>query len=367
VRRVLLAGGGTAGHTSPLLATADALRRRHPDLVITCLGTARGLETTLIPAAGYPLELVSPVPLSRRVDADLFRTPSRLRTSVREAVAVIDRVRPDVVVGFGGYVSVPAYLAARRRRVPLVVHEGNALPGVANKLGARLTTHVAVSFPGTRLPHAVFTGLPVRRMIATLDRSALRAEGRAAFGLDPDRPTLLVTGGSQGALRLNTTISTCAPAFAEAGIQVLHVVGPKGEVSVEQVPGAAPYVVEQYVDRMDLAYAAADAIVCRAGSNTVTEVAGVGLPAVFVPLPIGNGEQALNARPVVDAGGGLLVADAAFTPEWVRAQVPALLTDPARLATMSHAAAGVMPLDADERLADLIEAAAGPDDSGGES
>jgi UDP-N-acetylglucosamine--N-acetylmuramyl-(pentapeptide) pyrophosphoryl-undecaprenol N-acetylglucosamine transferase len=367
VRRVLLAGGGTAGHTSPLLATADALRRRHPDLAITCLGTARGLETTLIPAAGYPLELVSPVPLSRRVDADLFRTPSRLRTSVREAVAVIDRVRPDVVVGFGGYVSVPAYLAARRRRVPLVVHEGNALPGIANKLGARLTTHVAVSFPGTRLPHAVFTGLPVRRMIATLDRSALRAEGRAAFGLDPDRPTLLVTGGSQGALRLNTTISTCAPAFAEAGIQVLHVVGPKGEVSVEQLPGAAPYVVEQYVDRMDLAYAAADAIVCRAGSNTVTEVAGVGLPAVFVPLPIGNGEQALNARPVVDAGGGLLVADAAFTPEWVRAQVPALLTDPARLATMSHAAAGVMPLDADERLADLIEAAAGPDDAEGSS
>jgi UDP-N-acetylglucosamine--N-acetylmuramyl-(pentapeptide) pyrophosphoryl-undecaprenol N-acetylglucosamine transferase len=248
-----------------------------------------------------------------------------------------------------------------------VVHEGNALPGIANKLGARLTTHVAVSFPGTRLPHAVFTGLPVRRMIATLDRSALRAEGRAAFGLDPDRPTLLVTGGSQGALRLNTTISACAPVFAEAGIQVLHVVGPKGEVSVEQLPGAAPYVVEQYVDRMDLAYAAADAIVCRAGSNTVTEVAGVGLPAVFVPLPIGNGEQALNARPVVDAGGGLLVADAAFTPEWVGAQVPALLTDPARLATMSHAAAGVMPLDADERLADLIEAAAGPDDAEGSS
>jgi UDP-N-acetylglucosamine--N-acetylmuramyl-(pentapeptide) pyrophosphoryl-undecaprenol N-acetylglucosamine transferase len=358
VRRVLLAGGGTAGHTSPLLATADALRRRHPDVAITCLGTARGLETTLIPAAGYPLELVSPVPLSRTLNADLFRTPARLRTSVREATEVLDRVRPDVVVGFGGYVSVPAYLAARRRHLPLVVHEGNALAGVANKLGARLTRHVATSFPGTRLPHAVFTGLPIRRMIATLDRAALRAEGREAFGLQPDLPTLLVTGGSQGALRLNTSIAAAAGALADAGIQVLHVAGPKGDVTVEQRPGRPPYVVRQYVDRMDLAYAAADVVVCRAGSNTVTEVAGVGLPAVFVPLPIGNGEQALNARPVVDAGGALLVSDAAFSPEWATGQLPALVRDADRLAAMSRAAAGVMPLDGDERLADMVEAAA---------
>lgn len=358
MKRVLLAGGGTAGHTSPLLATADALRRRHLALEITCLGTARGLETTLIPAAGYPLELVSPVPLSRRIDADLLRTPARLARAVREATAVVDRVRPDVVVGFGGYVSVPAYLAARRRHVPLVVHEGNALAGIANKLGARLTPHVATSFPGTRLPHAVCTGLPIRRMIATLDRSALRAEGRAAFSLDPDLPTLLVTGGSQGALRLNTSVAAAAGAFAEAGIQVLHVVGPRGEARVERSAGAPAYVVEKYVDRIDLAYAAADAVVCRAGSNTVTEVSGVGLPAVFVPLPIGNGEQALNARPVVDAGGALLVGDAAFTPEWVRENLPALLLDGDRLEQMSRAASGVIPLDADERLADLVEAAA---------
>ena len=358
MRRVLLAGGGTAGHTSPLLATADALRRRHSDLEIVCLGTPRGLETTLIPAAGYPLELVSPVPLPRRLDADLLRTPARVRTAVRETLAVLDRVRPDVVVGFGGYVSVPAYLAARRRRLPLVVHEGNALAGIANKLGARLTRHVATSFPGTRLPHAVLTGLPIRRMIAVLDRAALRAEGRAAFGLDPALPTLLVTGGSQGALRLNTSVSSCAGALAAAGVQVLHVAGPKGDVVVDTAPGAAPYVVEQYVDRMDLAYAAADAVVCRAGSNTVAEVAAVGLPAVFVPLPIGNGEQALNARPVVDAGGGLLVSDGAFTPEWVAAHLPALLTDAGRLEAMSRAAAGVMPADADEHLADLVESAA---------
>ncbi|MGO4256299.1 undecaprenyldiphospho-muramoylpentapeptide beta-N-acetylglucosaminyltransferase [Marmoricola sp. RAF53] len=359
MKNVLLAGGGTAGHTSPLLATADALRRRHPDLAITCLGTARGLETTVIPAAGYPLELVPPVPLSRSVNADLFRTPAKLRASVNAAVEVLDRVRPDVVVGFGGYVSVPAYLAARRRHVPLVVHEGNALPGIANKLGARFTPYVATSFPGTRLRHAVCTGLPIRRMIATLDRAAVREEARAFFGLDADRPTLLVTGGSQGALRINTTIGAVAPALAGAGVQVLHVVGPKSEFEAPEGTGPVPYVVQRFVDRMDLAYAAADAVVCRAGSNTVTEVSGVGLPAVFVPLPIGNGEQALNARPVVDAGGALLVADAAFTPDWAADALPSLVTDTERLATMGAAAAGVIPLDADEKLADLIEKAAG--------
>ncbi len=356
--RVLLAGGGSAGHTSPLLATADALRRRLPDVEVTALGTARGLETRVVPEAGYPLELVPAVPLPRRPDADLLRTPGRLRAALSATLEVLDRVRPDVVVGFGGYVSVPAYLAARRRGLPLVVHEGNALPGIANRLGARLTRHVATSYAGTALPHARHLGLPVRRMVSTLDRAAVRAEALAHFGLEPGRPVLLVTGGSQGARRLNESVAAAAPALAAAGVQVLHVVGPRGEarpaLTAEQREHGPAYVVEAFVSRMDLAYAAADAVLCRAGSNTVTEVSGVGLPAVYVPLPIGNGEQALNARPVVDAGGGLLVSDAALTPEWVAATLPDLLTDPARLAAMGAAASGVVPLDADELLADLV-------------
>ena len=353
-RRVLLAGGGTAGHTSPLLATADALRRAVPDIEITALGTSRGLETRVIPEAGYALELVPPVPLPRRPNADLLRTPGRVRAARNAALEVIDRLQPDVVVGFGGYVSVPAYLAARKRRLPLVVHEGNALPGIANKLGARFTNQVATSFPDTPLRHARYIGLPIRRMISTLDRTALRAEGREFFGLDPDRPTLLVTGGSQGARRLNQSVAAAAPAFAAAGVQVLHILGPKGEASPETAFGGPAYVTVPFVSRMDLAYAAADAVLCRAGSNTVTEVSGVGLPAIYVPLPIGNGEQALNARPVVDAGGGLLVSDAALTAEWVAATVPRLLVDPSRLAAMSAAAADLIPLDADDKLADMI-------------
>jgi UDP-N-acetylglucosamine--N-acetylmuramyl-(pentapeptide) pyrophosphoryl-undecaprenol N-acetylglucosamine transferase len=359
--KALLAGGGTAGHTSPLLATADALRRLEPDTEVVALGTSRGLETRVVPEAGYPLELIPPVPLPRRPDADLLRVPVRLRGAVKAALEVVDRLRPDVVVGFGGYVSVPAYFAARRRGVPLVVHEGNALPGIANKLGARFTRHVATSFPDTALRHATYTGLPIRRMISTLDRSALREEARETFGLDPVRPTLLVTGGSQGARRLNQSVSATAAALGEAGVQVLHVVGPTGEASVESTPGAPPYVVLPYVDRMDLAYAAADLVVCRSGANTVTEVAATGLPAVFVPLPHGNGEQALNARPVVDAGGGLLVQDDAFTPEWVAASVPGLVTDHDRLAAMSAAAADLIPRDADEQLAQIVlRAARGP-------
>jgi UDP-N-acetylglucosamine--N-acetylmuramyl-(pentapeptide) pyrophosphoryl-undecaprenol N-acetylglucosamine transferase len=356
--RVLLAGGGTAGHTSPLLATADALRRLVPDVEITCLGTPRGLENRVVPEAGYRLELIPPVPLPRRPGADLVKVPARLRGAVKETLAIFDRVRPDVVVGYGGYVSMPAYVAARRRRLPLVVHEQNALPGLANKVGARLAARVAVSFPDTKLPRAEYVGLPIRPIISRLDRAAARAEPRQFFGLDPDRPTLLVTGGSQGARRLNQSVSGAARALADAGVQVLHVQGKHGEAHPEGTD--VPYVVLDFVDRMDLALAAADLFIGRAGASSVTEAAATGLPAIFVPLPIGNGEQEHNARPVVDAGGGLLVADGAMTPEWVAATVPGLATDPERLASMGAAAAGLIPRDADDRLARIVvEAATG--------
>jgi UDP-N-acetylglucosamine--N-acetylmuramyl-(pentapeptide) pyrophosphoryl-undecaprenol N-acetylglucosamine transferase len=356
--RVLLAGGGTAGHTSPLLATADAIRRIQPEVEITCLGTPRGLENRVVPEAGYPLELIPPVPLPRRPGVDLLKVPVRLRDAVKQTLAVFDRVRPDVVVGYGGYVSMPAYLAARRRRVPLVVHEQNAVPGLANKVGARVARRVAVSFPDTGLPKAEYVGLPIRPMISGLDRGALRAEARSFFGLDADRPTLLVTGGSQGARRLNQAVSGAAAALAAAGVQVLHVVGPQGEASPPA--GDVPYVVVGFVDRMDLAYAAADLVVCRAGASSVTEAAAVGLPAVFVPLPIGNGEQEHNARPVVDAGGGLLVDDADLTPEWIAGTVPHLANDAGRLAAMGAAGAGLIRRDADERLARIVIEAATP-------
>ncbi len=354
--RVLLAGGGTAGHTSPLLATAAVLSDDGVD--VTCLGTPRGLEVTLIPQAGYDLELVPPVPLPRRPGKDLALMPAKLRAAVRATGEVVDRLRPDVIVGFGGYVSVPAYLIARRRGIPLVVHEGNAIPGVANKLGARFTKYVATSFPDTDLPHATYIGLPIRREISGLDRTAVRAEARAHFGLDADRPTLLVTGGSQGARRINAAVSAAARDLADSGVQVLHAAGRPGEVTIAPRDGDPPYIVTMFIERMDLAYAAADLIVCRAGANTVTEVAAVGLPAAFVPLPIGNGEQARNAHPVVQAGGALLIDDGALTPAWIDNVVIPLVCHPGRLAAMSAAASGIVPRDADQRLAAMIQRAA---------
>ncbi|GAB3859537.1 undecaprenyldiphospho-muramoylpentapeptide beta-N-acetylglucosaminyltransferase [Nocardioides maradonensis] len=360
--KVLLAGGGTAGHTSPLLATADALRRLDPDVEITCLGTPRGLENTVVPAAGYPLELVPPVPLPRKPNADLARVPARLRGAVKATLEVVDRIQPDVIVGYGGYVSMPAYLAARRRKLPLVVHEQNALPGIANKVGARVADRVAVSFPDTPLKNAEYVGLPLRRMISTLDRAALRAEARAFFGLDPDRPTLVVTGGSQGAWRLNRAVAGAAPVLGAAGVQVLHVVGPKGTEDPDWVapaPSGTPYVIVPFVDRMDYALAAADLMVCRAGASSVVEAAATGVPAIFVPLAIGNGEQARNAQPVVDAGGALIRSDADFSADYVADTVPLLAGDPGRLAAMGRAAAHLVPRDADDKLAVIIREAAG--------
>jgi UDP-N-acetylglucosamine--N-acetylmuramyl-(pentapeptide) pyrophosphoryl-undecaprenol N-acetylglucosamine transferase len=353
---VALAGGGTGGHIEPMLALADALRRRDGDLRITCLGTARGMETRLVPARGYDLRLIPPVPLPRKPTVDLLRVPGRVVGAVRETTALLRELEADVVVGFGGYVALPAYLAARRAHVPVVVHEQNALPGLANRIGARLAARVAVTAPGTPLRGAELVGMPLRRTITGLDRAARRAEARAEFSLDADRPTLLVFGGSQGAASLNRAAVGAADALTAAGIQVLHARGPKNtDVVVPARPaGAAPYVVVDYLERMDLAYAAADLALCRSGAVTVAEVAAVGLPAAFVPLPIGNGEQRRNAQPLVDAGGGLLVEDADLSPAWIEQHVVPLLTDTERLAGYArHAKAAGAP-DADEKLAEIV-------------
>lgn len=356
---VLLAGGGSAGHVSPLLATAECLVRRDPSTRVTALGTALGLEARLVPERGLAFLTVPRVPMPRRPGADLARLPLRLKAAVDAACAAIEETRADVVVGFGGYVSTPAYLGARRLKVPVVVHEQNPLPGMANKLGARLTRHVGVTFPGTPLPHAVHVGMPLRREITTMDRAALRAQARASAGLDPERTTVLVTGGSLGAQRLNETFGAASADLTAAGVQVLHLSGLGKEVTaVPPEPGRPAYVVREYADRMDLALAAADLVVCRSGANTVCELTAVGLPAAYVPLPVGNGEQRLNAEPVVAAGGGLLVDDADCTPEWVRSTLLPLLADSDRVAAMGTAAAAFGVTDGDERLADLVEAAA---------
>lgn len=355
---VLLAGGGSAGHVSPLLALADCLRRRDPDLRVTALGTRKGLEQRLVPARGYDLRIIPKVAFPRRPGLALVRLPRALKAAVDAAGEAIDETRPEVVVGFGGYVSAPAYLAARRRKIPIVIHEQNAKPGLANRLGARMTPFVATTFASTALRHATLIGMPLRREIALLDREANRAEALAHFGLDDHRPTLLVTGGSLGAERLNTAFASRVDELRSHGVQVLHISGQGKGFAPGKVTAGPPYVVVAYADRMDLAYAAADLVVARAGANTVCELTAVGLPAVYVPLPIGNGEQRLNAADVVAVGGGVLVDDSALTPLWIDQTLVRLVTDASRVRAMAEAAATIGERQADERLADLVVVAA---------
>lgn len=330
---------------------ADALKRLEPTAEITALGTVRGLDTTLIPARGYPLELIPPVPLQRKLNRALFATPARLRESVRATGDVLDRVGAEVVVGFGGYVAVPACLAARRRDLPIVVHEANARPGLANRMAARMTTHVFTASPGVRLAHATPIGIPLRPAIANLDRAALRAQARERFGLQPDGPVLMVTGGSQGARAINGAVSGAADALRKAGVQVLHITGPANVVDLPDGPGSPPYVVVRYVDEMQYAYAAADFVVCRSGAMTCAELGAVGLPAVYVPLPLRGGEQRLNAEAIAAAGGAVIVDDDDFTPDWVEANLVPIITDPARVERMSAAASRAGARDADVVLA----------------
>lgn len=352
---VVLAGGGTAGHIEPAMAVADALREDDASTRITALGTLRGLETTLVPERGYELKLIRAVPFPRRLCADLFKVPRRLWESVRQARAIMDEVEADVLIGFGGYVSMSAYLAARlpgHRRIPYVVHEANARAGIANKIGARHAARILGAVPGSGI-EAEQVGIPVRPTISGLDRQELRSTAREFFGLDPDAPVLLEFGGSQGAQSLNALMWSAREKLGDMGVGVLQAVGPKnfesddptiGGRSEEAVDtttvgekparncapeGAPAYIQVPYISYMNYAYAAADFVVCRSGAMTVAEISAVGLPALYVPLPIGNGEQALNAQPVVDAGGGILVPDHDVTADILTQWVAELLANPA--------------------------------------
>ena len=316
-----------------------------------CLGTERGLETRLVPLRGYELALIPPVPLPRQLTPQLLGVPGRLSASVAAAARVLDQARADVLVGFGGYVATPGYLAARRHHVPIVVHEANARPGLANRIGARFTTHVFTGQPDTKLPHASYIGIPLRHEIASLDRLALADKARAHFGLRPDLPVLLVTGGSQGARSLNYAVLDAADSIRAAGIQVLHILGPRSDIDVRLPVAGPPYITLPYVDRMDLAYAAADFAICRSGAMTCAELTAVGLPAAYVPLPHGNGEQRLNAVPIEAAGGGLIIADAELSPEWIRSDLLPILVDAQLVAAMSQAASAMGHRDTDTRLA----------------
>jgi UDP-N-acetylglucosamine--N-acetylmuramyl-(pentapeptide) pyrophosphoryl-undecaprenol N-acetylglucosamine transferase len=354
VTTYLLAGGGTAGHVNPLLATADALRAADPECSVLALGTAEGLEARLVPLRGYELLTVEKLPFPRRLNRAALTFPFRLAAAVRVVRSLIKERNVDAVVGFGGYAAAPAYLAARREKIPLVIHESNAKPGIANKLGSRLASAVGVAYSNAHLRDSTLVGMPLRHEIEVLDRPTARAEGYREFGLDPALPTLLVTGGSTGARSINSTVSSAAPSILAAGWQVLHIGGMKAEVGDL---GLSDYHFLNYCDRMDLAIAVADFAVSRAGSATVSEFSAVGVPAVYVPYPVGNGEQRFNAVDAVGAGAAILLADAEFTVSWVTTTLIPLLRDRPRIAAMAAASVTAGIRDGAARMVALITSA----------
>ncbi|WP_221583948.1 glycosyltransferase [Microbacterium sp. G2-8] len=333
----LLAGGGTAGHVNPMLAVADGLKAREPDAEVLILGTAEGLESRLVPERGYELLIVPKVPFPRRPNGDAVAFPARFSRAVKLVRSYLRDRGVDVVLGVGGYASAPAYVAARRERIPAVVHEANARPGLANVLGALSAVAVGVAFDGTRIRRGEVVGMPLRPELVSLDRAALRQEAAREFGLDPDKPVLLAFGGSLGARRINETLAGSWRDVLDAGWQLLHITGDKNELADPGVPG---YALRRYVSRMDLAFSLADLVISRAGASTVSEISALSIPAIYVPYPVGNGEQKLNAAAAVAAGAALLVDDAEFTPDRMRRDVVSLLGDRDAIARMTAAAEG---------------------------
>jgi UDP-N-acetylglucosamine--N-acetylmuramyl-(pentapeptide) pyrophosphoryl-undecaprenol N-acetylglucosamine transferase len=381
MKHIVLAGGGTAGHVNPLLSVASAIRQAQPQVSLSVIGTDVGLERDLVPQAGFELDTIAKVPFPRRPDRQALRFPARWRREQKKVREILERRQCDVVVGFGGYVSAPVYTVARSMGLPIVIHEQNARAGMANKLGARWADFIGTAYENTGLKahngaEIRRVGLPLRPEMADLcqkvgrDKMAVRQQAAQQLGIDPNRPLMVVTGGSLGAVSLNEAISDAAAQLLEV-TQVIHLTG-RGksdevrrrvaqsagdDVMTDLDPahaGHGDYHIAEYLERIDLAFAAADLVVCRSGAGTVSELAAIGIPAVYVPLPIGNGEQRFNAQPVVQAGGGLMVSDGDFSTRWVQEHIPSLLADRQGLETMGRKAYDYGIRDAAETMAKVI-------------
>jgi undecaprenyldiphospho-muramoylpentapeptide beta-N-acetylglucosaminyltransferase len=353
----LVTGGGTGGHIYPGLALAEALvRRGHPRESIHWVGSSRGMEATVVPEAGFTTHLLPGRGLQRRLTAENVRVAGQTAAAMAKAARLVRRLRPRVVVGVGGYASLPCVMAARAQRIPVVIHEQNAAPGLANRIAVRLGARAAVALPGTPLRGAVVTGNPIRASVAAVVR------------LPPgERQLVAVFGGSLGARRIN-----------EAALGLYDRWRHRGDVAVHHVSGAAgwdtisaaleelrrpddrlEYRLVRYEDDMPRLYAHAAVAVCRAGATTVAELAAAGMPAVLVPLPGAPGDhQTHNAMALVNGGAGVLLPDAACDGDALVAELDPLLADPDRLETMSRAARALARPDAAHALAALVEEAA---------
>jgi UDP-N-acetylglucosamine--N-acetylmuramyl-(pentapeptide) pyrophosphoryl-undecaprenol N-acetylglucosamine transferase len=366
-RTVLVAGGGTAGHVFPAIAVARELTRQAGDVRPVFVGVADRLEARLVPEAGFELHVVDAVSVPRRLSPALLRVPGVLRAGIGRCLALAEQERAVAAVSFGGYVSFPLDRAAARLGLPLVIHEQNSVPGLTNRVAARWADRIAVSFPGSahrfrRQERCSVTGNPVREDVLAVDRDATKEAARGRFGLAPDRPTLLVFGGSQGARSLNRAITGAQTRWAGLDLQVLHAAGRGGfdEATADweraRHAGSGPQVaLVPFIDDMPAAYAAADLVVCRAGATSIAELTALGIPAVLVPYPHATADHQLhNARAVERAGGAVVIDDADLDAEALVAAVAPLLGDADRYAAMARASRAFGRPDAAANVARLV-------------
>lgn len=358
--KILIAGGGTAGHVNPALALAHALEGDD----VTFVGTTAGAEARLVPAAGFDLAVIDVRGFDRARPLSLFPVGIVAARAIVAAGRLVRAVRPAVVVGMGGYVSLPVCIAAARRRVPVVLHEQNIVLGLANRVCKRFARVVAVSFRDTVARvggRAVYVGNPVLPEIAGADLRHERESACVRFGLDPERKTLLAFGGSQGARTVNTVAVGLRDVWANrADLQVLHVAG-RGAGEVEGGSETGPFIYRrvEFVERMAEAYAVADLALCRGGATTVAELGAVGLPAIVVPYPYHRDrQQELHGRVLERAGAAVVVADADAVVERIAKEADRLLSDSATLQEMRRAAADFGRPDAASELARVVRSAA---------
>ncbi len=347
---IALAAGGTAGHIEPALACAKAIKEKDSSVEVFVVGTEKGLERTLVPQRGVELAIIPSTPMPRKVNLSLFSLPFRLFAATRIAQQLLRDRKVNCVVGFGAYVSLPVYLAAKKLGVPIIVHEGNKKAGLANRIGSRFAKQVFQMFPGS-IKGALTIGMPLRREISTLDKDSTRLNARKSFGLANDKKTVLVFGGSQGSAFINQVISESLEQLQKMDIQILHSIGNKNSVD-EATKKYDFYHPVSYIEKMELAYAAADLVVCRAGAMTIAEQTVLAIPAIYIPFASGNGEQRENVSELVKDGGGSLILESELTSNLLVSRIREIFESPTKLAQMSLAAGKHALRDADQKVAE---------------
>lgn len=356
-KKILLAGGGTAGHVEPALAVARFLRENFPELSIEFLGTSQGLETHLVPAAGFDLKTITKAPFPRKPKPAALMWPFKFLSSIAGTYKALSDV--DLLIGFGGYVSSSAYIVARIKKIPIIVHEANSIPGKANTLGMKLGARGLVSFEESRESSSIwksstYVGIPLRKEVIALSsaseesRRAIRAEKAGEWGFSADKPIVLVFGGSQGSAHINSVIENSRELITKNGIQIVHAVG-RAHPLPDRESGYTPL---SYIDDLPRAYVAADLVISRSGAVTCHELSAIGTYSLLVPLPIGNGEQKLNALALVNTGRATLISNGEFTSRWLGEHLLGLIAAGKKLATTPHSS--TVPLDATQRIVKIV-------------